>query len=339
LNCWGDDIVDAGVSAKSKIKSGMRRVLGVAWKMISSVRRREVGDSVHHLDRDVSPVRPSAPFPVRPKVSGIDGRPDISVVLGSLNRRVLLERALESVRSNFGELRGEIIVVDGGSTDGSIEWLTNQKDIITIVQHNRYETDGQARRRMSWGRFMNMGFRSAGADRIAMISDDCYLLPGAIAAACARLSAVEKQGLKPGGCAFYFRNWPAEDRYYVQRTLGGNLMINHGIYTRKALEAVGYANEDDFAFYKADSDLSLAIWAAGYSIVTDPAAICEHFQDESELLRISNNQTLEQDRRTLAMRWPELSTPRASEKMGRIYSDYLDPMNLAQQKFGDRIGM
>ncbi|MCK4664982.1 MAG: glycosyltransferase [Bacteroidales bacterium] len=45
---------------------------------------------------------------------------DISVVLGSYNRKPFLEKAIESVRNNNIHLPYEIIVVDGGSTDGSL---------------------------------------------------------------------------------------------------------------------------------------------------------------------------------------------------------------------------
>ena len=272
-------------------------------------------------DAAVQPVRPRRTQPptqaqanVRPP--SIDPRADISVVLGSYNRRVLLERAVESVRTNLQGLRGEIIVVDGGSSDGSIEWLVTQRDIVSVIQHNRYEELGQTRRRMTWGQFMNIGFRAASAPRVAMISDDCYLLPGAIGNALGRMDEAEQAGLRIGACAFYFRNWPQEGAYYVQRTLGGNLMVNHGVYTREALTAAGYANEDDYAFYKADSDLSLAIWQAGYAIVDAPQSICEHFMSAEELARVSNNATLEFDREQLRKRWPELVGRAATKKLG-----------------------
>ncbi|NEO65424.1 MAG: glycosyltransferase, partial [Moorea sp. SIO4G2] len=67
----------------------------------------------------------------------------VSVVIGSYNRRPLLEKAIQSVRDNQIRVPYEIIVIDGGSTDGSLEWLIQQKDIITIIQHNRGEFQGK----------------------------------------------------------------------------------------------------------------------------------------------------------------------------------------------------
>ncbi len=63
----------------------------------------------------------------------------VSAVLGSYNRRPFLEKAIESVHANQIRVPYEIIVIDGGSTDGSLDWLLTQKDVITIVQHNRCE--------------------------------------------------------------------------------------------------------------------------------------------------------------------------------------------------------
>ena len=323
-------------------------ILALAREFLASLARapapRATPDA--HLpflpDAAVDPIRPrqmQGSPQARPtaRPPSIDPRAEISVVLGSYNRRVLLERAIESVRANLAGLRGEIIVVDGGSTDGSIEWLVAQRDVVSVIQHNRYEQLGQTRRRMTWGQFMNIGFRAASAERVAMISDDCYLLPSAIESALRRMDEAENAGLRVGACAFYFRNWPQEDAYYVQRTLGGNLMVNHGIYARAALCAAGYANEDDYAFYKADSDLSLAIWQAGYAIVDAPHSICEHFMSPEELARVSNNATLEFDREQLRKRWPDLVSRAATKKMGRKELDWRDPDGTAERVFGDQV--
>lgn len=275
------------------------------------------------VDHTVDPIRPDidqAGKP-RPRHACLDQRPCVTVVLGTLNRRKLLEKCITSVRRELEGMDGEIIVIDGGSDDRTIPWLTKQEDVITILQYNRYKDGETSMRRRSWGGFMNMGFRAASADYILMISDDCLLMPGAIRNGIARIEAAKEAGIPVGACAFYFRDWPKQKRYYVQRTIGGNLMLNHGIYTREALEAAQYANEDDYVFYKSDTDLSLKIWDSGYAIIDAPQSICEHYVGIEEELRAGNTALMSYDRSQMKQYWPDLVTDEGVRKMGKIYLD------------------
>src|SRR4051794_30500166 len=86
-------------------------------------------------------------------VSDASQRPTVSLVLGTYNRLPFLEQAIESIRQNGASTSFEIIIVDGGSTDGTVDWLVQQKDVVTIIQHNRGEFRGQPIRRRSWGYF------------------------------------------------------------------------------------------------------------------------------------------------------------------------------------------
>lgn len=258
-----------------------------------------------------------------------------SVVLGSYNRGRLLRHAIESVRDNAAFAKHEIIVIDGGSTDGSLEWLLQQKDVITIVQHNRGEFRGKPIERRSWGYFMNLGFKAAQGKYVLMISDDCILLPNAIERGISAFEERLARRKKVGGAAFYFRNWPGEQDYYVQRTLGGKLMVNHGLFLREALEEVGWADEENYAFYKADGDLCLRLWQAGYEIIDAPEAFVEHYLDDNEAVRMQNNATLEQDKRTYAARWRRLAFfSKTKQNMGRISLPFNDPGRTAELKFG-----
>ncbi len=78
---------------------------------------------------------------------------DISVVLGSKNRKNLLKATINSIRKNGFHGNLEIIVIDGGSTDGTCSWLAKQKDIFTMIQPNYKMTDSEGIRVLahSWG--------------------------------------------------------------------------------------------------------------------------------------------------------------------------------------------
>jgi GT2 family glycosyltransferase len=230
-------------------------------------------------------------------------KPALSVVLGSYNRRAYLKRAIESVRRSGIEVPWEIVVVDGGSDDGSLQWLLAQKDVLTIVQHNRGVFRGRVVPRRSWGYFMNLAFRAARGELIVMISDDCLLHPGAINAALRTFRHLSAEGRQIGGIAFYFRNWPEERDYFVQLTIGGKLMVNHGLFVRSAIEAVGWIEEDLYRFYKADSDLCLKLWQGGYEIVDCPESFVEHHGGANLGVRQSNDALLARDRGAYLERW------------------------------------
>jgi glycosyltransferase involved in cell wall biosynthesis len=253
---------------------------------------------------------------------------EISIVLGTFNRRLFLAEAIETARKASAALRREIIVVDGGSTDGSIEWLVKQHDIITIVQHNRIVVNGRPVRRRSWGYFMNLAFKAAQGKYVMMISDDCLVVGEAPVAALRHADRLAKSGRKIGGVAMYYRDWPKERDYYVQRTLGGRLMINHGLFLRSALQQIGWADEDTYDFYKADGDMNLRLWEAGYEIVDCPGAFIEHYFDPEEEKRISNSATMQKDREAYAARWrKELDRAYPTRGMGRKMLTFLDPDN------------
>jgi glycosyltransferase involved in cell wall biosynthesis len=254
----------------------------------------------------------------------------LSVVIGSYNRYALLPQTIQSVRDNAQGLDCEIIVIDGGSTDGALKWLIQQKDIITIVQHNRGEVNGQPIERRSWGYFMNLGFKATQGKYVLMLSDDCLLLSGALQTGLDRFSALEKAGRKVGAMAFYFRNWPQEQAYYVQKTLGNKLFVNHGLYLRQAMADVGWVDEERYQFYKADGDLCLKMWHAGYEVVECPGAYVEHYYDADEAVRQSNNAVLDCDRKAYAERWQGIFYDPYHPQIGeRIYQTYRDPEQIA----------
>jgi len=261
----------------------------------------------------------------------------LSIVIGSYNRKPLLKKAIQSVRDNAIKVSYEIIVVDGGSTDGSMEWLITQKDVITIIQHNRGEFNGKPIERRSWGYFMNLGFKSAQGRYILMISDDCLLLPGAVNCGLDRFAELETQGRKVGGVAFYFRNWPSEKEYYIQKTLGGKLMVNHGLYSKQAMVEVGWLEEGKYIFYKADGDLCLKMWQAGYEIVDCPGAYVEHYYDSNESVRQTNHAVMEHDRQAYLKAWEGIYYyPDQTDQRGKVTITYQDPHHLAEQLWQDQ---
>lgn len=240
----------------------------------------------------------------------------VSIVLGTYNRLSFLKAAIASVRSSQIDVPYEIIVVDGGSADGTIDWLTKQRDIISIVQHNREASGGKSRRKRSWGYFMNLGFKCAEGRYICLISDDSVIHPDTLANGVRHFDREIARGHRLGAVAFYWRSWPEEARYRVGSTLGDKTMVNHGLFLREAVERVGWIDDKRYDFYCADGDLALKIWHAGYEIASCSDALLEHFEHVDPAVRQQNLSGLNTDWSSYLERWTGIYYDPAQPRIG-----------------------
>lgn len=102
--------------------------------------------------------------------------PTVSIVTPSLNQGRYLPKALASVSAQtYPDV--EHVVVDGGSTDGSVELLRSAPGIRWVSEPD----DGQSHA-------LNKGFALASGEIFGWLNADDYYLPGAVAAAVAAIT-------------------------------------------------------------------------------------------------------------------------------------------------------
>ena len=262
---------------------------------------------------------------------GVAGSVQVSVVIGTYNRLPFLKKTLKSVRDEMRGIGYEILIVDGGSDDGTVAWLAKQKDVITIVQHNHGQWEGKSVRRRSWGYFMNLGFKCAQGKYVCMLSDDCLVVPGAIRNGIRLFEEETKKGNKVGAVAFYWRNYPEQQKYWVGLTLGDRMFVNHGLFLREAIAEVGYADEEIFEFYHADGDLCLKLWQHGYVCQDSPDSYIEHCSHANRRVRASNLERQEEDWKNYLSKWSGIYYDEDKKDFGSwVEKEFTDPNSTAK---------
>jgi glycosyltransferase involved in cell wall biosynthesis len=93
--------------------------------------------------------------------------PKISVITPSFNSGNFIERAIKSVREQHYE-NVEHIIVDGGSTDSTIDFLKSNCDLIWISEPDKGQSDA-----------MNKGYNMSTGDIIVYLNADDYFTPNA----------------------------------------------------------------------------------------------------------------------------------------------------------------
>ena len=112
----------------------------------------------------------------------------VSIVTPSYNQAEYLERTIQSVlNQTYDEI--EYIVIDGGSTDGSVEIIKKYADKIAfwISEPDQGQTDA-----------INRGFAKATGDVLAWLNSDDTLEPNAVARAVEELQKHPEVGMVYG---------------------------------------------------------------------------------------------------------------------------------------------
>ena len=180
-----------------------------------------------------------------------DVKPLVSIVTPSLNQGAFIEAAIKSVLEQDYP-RIEHIVIDGGSTDGTLGILGRYPLLRWVSEPDRGQSDA-----------LNKGFRMATGEIFAWLNADDLYLPGAVGAAVRELQET--------GCGLVHGGWRQIDEtgtslgdVAVKRLVYRDLLEVHNMvaqpstfFTRAAFEAVG--GVDTRYHYAMDYDLWLKL--------------------------------------------------------------------------------
>ena len=194
---------------------------------------------------------------------------DFSVVIPTYNRAPLLAEALASVFAQEHSAR-EVIVVDDGSTDGTIESLDPFRERVTVL---RQENRGPAAAR-------NLGVAHARGEYVAFLDSDDVWFPWTLATYRRAIESHDGPSLVSGAHVDFEQNVPTISAAAYRDTLftdylataAQNVWIGTcgtAIKTGALRAAGGFA---DHAFNAEDSDLWLRLGTQpGFVQVHEPA--------------------------------------------------------------------
>jgi GT2 family glycosyltransferase len=235
---------------------------------------------------------------------------DLAVIIVSWNVRDYLSECLSSVYAelNRSRLKGEIWVVDNGSTDGTLAVLENFFPATHVIanQHNA-----------GFGAANNQGIAAAcekSPRYLFLLNPDTLVRPGAIRNLVTFLDENPESGMAgarlvyrdgrfqhsafafPGIAQIFFDLWPVSSRLYdsrlngryprrlyrpdgapfeVDHPLGAAMMVRRDV----AQKTNGF--DESFHMYCEEIDWSWRIHNAGWSIFTVPSAEVVHYGGES----------------------------------------------------------
>ncbi len=169
-------------------------------------------------------------------------RPRFSIVTPSLNQAAYLGRTIESVLGQQGDFDLEYLVMDGGSTDGSVDVLRRYEGRLAYrVEKDAGQSDA-----------INKGLRAVTGDLVGWVNSDDLLYPGALARVAAAFAARPEAAWLHGGCEIVdeqdrpIRRWVTAykdfrcRRYSRRALLVENFVSQMTVFWRRsAMERVG----------------------------------------------------------------------------------------------------
>ena len=210
-----------------------------------------------------------------------------SVVIPNWNGRELLERYLPSVVDALkGHPANEVIVVDNGSSDGSVEFVRKRFPGVTVIALSE---------NLGFGGGSNVGFHAARNDIVVLLNNDMRVAPDFLAPLLEGFSDPEVFAVS---CQIFFSD-PDKTREETGLTQGwwqdGNLRVRHRIepdihelfpcfyggggscaFDREKFLELGGFDPLLHPFYLEDTDLGYLAWKRGWKVLYQPRSVVYH---------------------------------------------------------------
>lgn len=211
----------------------------------------------------------------------------VSVVIANWNGACYLSRCLDAVLGQSSPA-AEIVVVDNGSTDGSVSQLKGRYPEVALIQNS--ENEGTSR---AW----NLAIDRTAGDFVLILNTDVFLdrdfLLSALEAArtsqdiglvaprilCAETGQVENVGLVLQR-RLRAANGPYENRAFAFAGSGSALLCRRTML-RDIQTGMEYFDESFFAYWE-DIDLAWRAQLRGWQCLYEPGALAQHIGSGSQ---------------------------------------------------------
>ncbi|MBV8756654.1 MAG: glycosyltransferase [Deltaproteobacteria bacterium] len=207
----------------------------------------------------------------------------ISIITPSFNHARFIRRTIDSVLSQTGDFELEYRVLDGASTDGTVEILKSYGDRL---QWRSEADNGQVDA-------INKGLRTATGDIVGWVNSDDTLLPGALARVAAAFRAHPEAEWVHGRCTIIdehdreMRRWVSaykdfrSRRHTFARLLTENYVSQMTTFWRRSVhDEIGYL--DPAVKYAFDYDLWLRLARRGDPVYIAEPIACFRMYDTSK---------------------------------------------------------
>lgn len=226
-----------------------------------------------------------------------------SIVILAHNKLKYTILCIESIREYTDKNNYEIIVVDNNSTDGTVDWLKNQRDIKTIFNEKG----------LGFPKGCNQGINIAEGDNILLLNNDVVVTPnwlmnlnmclyssedigavGAVTNMCAYYQQISANYNNMEEMISFAEKYNISDKNKWEERL--KLIGFCILFKREVIEKVGLLDERFTPGYFEDDDYSLRIRKAGYRLMICKDTFIHHygnvtfgenFNEYYEILKIS----------------------------------------------------
>jgi glycosyltransferase involved in cell wall biosynthesis len=214
----------------------------------------------------------------------------ISIIIPTYNRLPILEKCLKALeKQKFTDYKisnYEIIVVDDGSTDGTLEWLAKNNAQFPHVRAFSQEHQGPAAAR-------NLGIKEAKGDIIIFIDSDLVVTENFVTAHANALLEGQK---KIGSDRLFTYGWvintcnfenPTVEPYKITDFSAAYFATGNVAIARKWLEEVGLFDTRFQLYGWEDLELGVRLKKLGLKLIKCPEAVGYHWHPPFNLEQIS----------------------------------------------------